>query len=216
MIYDLYLITNKINDKKYVGYTSIGYQERFKQHIYEANKLKTGRILCKAIRKYPIDSFEVKLLYQTVLSDEAFKLEIDYIQLYKTHAFTKSHNGYNMSLGGDSNKGYKHSEETKEKLKIAKSGQNSYFFGKHLTEEHKKKLSDAKIGLKKTDTTKRNMSNSRKKSIIQIDKYTMEIISEFPSIKEAFEITKIDHISDVCNGKRKTAGGYIWEFKNKN
>ena len=36
-------------------------------------------------------------------------------------------------------------------------------------------------------------------------------INKFPTIKKAIEITKIYHISDCCNGKRKTAGGYIWK-----
>ena len=29
---EVYLITNLINDKKYVGITSVGYKERYKQH----------------------------------------------------------------------------------------------------------------------------------------------------------------------------------------
>ncbi len=36
------------------------------------------------------------------------------------------------------------------------------------------------------------------------------IISEFSSIKEAEEKTKIKHISCVLNGRRKSAGGYKW------
>ena len=115
------------------------------------------------------------MLHQTILEDEALELEISYIQSYKTHAFTKYHNGYNMSLGGDSNKGYKHSEESREKIRISKSGELSYFFGKHLTDDHKKKLSDAKIGIKKSEDTKKNMSEARKKAVLQINKDTLDI-----------------------------------------
>lgn len=38
-----------------------------------------------------------------------------------------------------------------------------------------------------------------------------KIINEYKSIKDAYEKTNIKHISDVVNGKRKTAGGYIWK-----
>ena len=34
----------------------------------------------------------------------------------------------------------------------------------------------------------------------------------YPSITTARKLTGICKISDVCNGKRKTAGGYHWEF----
>lgn len=39
------------------------------------------------------------------------------------------------------------------------------------------------------------------------------IVNEFISVNEAFRETHIRHISEVCNGKRKTAGGYVWQFK---
>jgi 5-methylcytosine-specific restriction endonuclease McrA len=41
-------------------------------------------------------------------------------------------------------KGKRHSNETKEKLRKAHAGENAYFYGKHLSEEAKKKISEAK------------------------------------------------------------------------
>ena len=35
-MYDVYLITNRINGKRYVGITCRGYQARFQEHINEA------------------------------------------------------------------------------------------------------------------------------------------------------------------------------------
>lgn len=43
-------------------------------------------------------------------------------------------------------KGYKHSGKTKEKLKEAKKGKNHPFYGKHLSEKHKRKISKANGG----------------------------------------------------------------------
>lgn len=42
-----------------------------------------------------------------------------------------------------------------------------------------------------------------------------EHIRDFDSIKDAllFLNAKVNHISDVCNGVRKTACGYVWEWK---
>lgn len=50
------------------------------------------------------------------------------------------------------------------------------------------------------------------KPIIQ---YTLDMIpiKEWGSISDAEETLQIKSIGDVCNFKRKTAGGYIWRFK---
>lgn len=52
-----------------------------------------------------------------------------------------------------------------------------------------------------------------KKKVIQ---YTLnkEFVNEYPSIHEACEKTGVDYrnISAVCNGKRKSTNGYVWEF----
>ena len=40
-----------------------------------------------------------------------------------------------------------------------------------------------------------------------------KIIASFASEAEAFKITGIRHISEVCTGKRKSAGGYTWQYR---
>lgn len=56
-------------------------------------------------------------------------------------------------------------------------------------------------------------NHNRAKSILQIKKD--KIVSEFGSILEAQRKTGIDHssISMCCTGKRHTAGGYKWIYK---
>ena len=51
------------------------------------------------------------------------------------------------------------------------------------------------------------------KPVIQLSKDN-EYISNYQSIKEASETLNIDagHISKVCKGKRKSAGGFIWRY----
>ncbi len=53
-----------------------------------------------------------------------------------------------------------------------------------------------------------------RKPIIQYD-LNDNFLRQWESITKAQEELKILHISDVCNGKRKTAGGYKWGFKNE-
>jgi hypothetical protein len=53
-----------------------------------------------------------------------------------------------------------------------------------------------------------------KKSVLQFDKDN-NFIKEFPGVREAMDITGALQISKVCKGERKTSGGFIWKYKNK-
>lgn len=59
------------------------------------------------------------------------------------------------------------------------------------------------------------LQRKRNISVLQIDRYTNEIIAEFPSAAEAErQLGYSDaHISQCCNGKQKTSYGYIWKYK---
>lgn len=49
--------------------------------------------------------------------------------------------------------------------------------------------------------------------VLQIDKETNKVVGRYDTITEAQKITGISHISCVCRGQRKTAGGYIWKYQ---
>lgn len=55
---------------------------------------------------------------------------------------------------------------------------------------------------------------SQRKIILQLTK-DGDFIREFESIIEAYRQTGVNYqnISACCNGKRKSAGGYVWKFK---
>lgn len=64
-------------------------------------------------------------------------------------------------------------------------------------------------------THKQNSKHSRAKKVKQIDKETDECIKIFDSVNDAFDAINIkygSHIRKVCNGERKTAYGYKWEW----
>ena len=57
----------------------------------------------------------------------------------------------------------------------------------------------------------RNANEKRMKPIAQYNREGEEI-ARFSSIAEAQRVTNIYHIYECVNGKRKTAGGYIWRI----
>lgn len=62
-------------------------------------------------------------------------------------------------------------------------------------------------------TRNRRDAETKRKAVVQ---YTTKgvFLAEYPSIKEAGRVTGINksHICQVCRGKEKTAGGYLWLY----
>lgn len=61
-----------------------------------------------------------------------------------------------------------------------------------------------------------NVNNPKlSKPVQQLDKATGKVLAAFPSTVEAERITGIAHssICACCNGKCKSAGGYVWRYK---
>lgn len=90
----IYCITNKINNKKYVGKTLSSIEERFEQHIADRTHYN-HRPLYMAMNKYGVENFSITLLEEndyTKLSER----EQYWIKILDTY-----HNGYNATLGGD-------------------------------------------------------------------------------------------------------------------
>ena len=114
MTYELYLITNLINGKKYVGQTNSnsGYLNRFKQHVAESfgGYIKHTSALHKAIKKYGPENFSVKRLMHSIPEGLIDYYETLWIDKLKTHI--RFNNGYNMTDGGQGVHGYKHTEQT--------------------------------------------------------------------------------------------------------
>lgn len=64
---EIYLITNIINNMKYVGYTTLGSEARFNKHY--AGRHSDGSFLHKAMSKYGKDSFYVEKIEDVELGD---------------------------------------------------------------------------------------------------------------------------------------------------
>jgi group I intron endonuclease len=90
----IYLITNLVNGKMYVGQTELAVEKRFREHIY--CKMKQDYFHA-AIRKYGKDAFVVEEISQCAGQEEANEAEIFWIDRYNTANRTL---GYNTTHGG--------------------------------------------------------------------------------------------------------------------
>lgn len=157
----IYLATNSITGKSYVGYDS-AWPRRKQVHIrnaFKPNSRQYHGIFHRSIRKYGPEAFFWKVIY----SSEDFKntlhvMESKFIQEHNSHYLYG--NGYNMTLGGEGVLGFKHpprTEKTKQKLSILNRG-NQYAKGQVHTEEQNKAHSEFMRGRKHTEEWKQALS----------------------------------------------------------
>lgn len=88
----IYVITNNLNGKQYVGQTSRDIYTRFDEHCYD--KRSTSHIH-NAIQKYGVSNFSIKELETVDLT------LLDQREQYWTEQLDTYRNGYNNNIGGD-------------------------------------------------------------------------------------------------------------------
>jgi group I intron endonuclease len=145
--YCVYMHINKINNKKYIGISS-----NIKRRWEGNGSNYHNQVIGRAFLKYGWDNFEHKIIHTGLTKDEANKMEIEMISLYDSN---NPNNGYNLTIGGTGSNGYSHTEEAKRKIsksqtgriqteeckkRISESlkGENSPWYRKTFTDEHRK------------------------------------------------------------------------------
>jgi len=173
----IYIITNMINGKKYIGLTN-SLTKRWNKH---KNAKGSSPALHAAIKKYGVDKFDFVNYAIAFGSDSAKFIEKMLIAEYNTQA----PHGYNLTAGGDgtleptlelrkklseSHKGKVQSEETKQKR--SKSLKKAYAEGRHLgSSKGGWKLSDeAKDKASKRMLGEKNHAYGKKQSADVIEK----------------------------------------------
>lgn len=133
----IYLVTNKINGRMYIGQTVKSLRRRSLQHINDAINKRNNMYLCRALRKYSPDNFDWEIIHDGITNiDDLNKLEIFYIGYYNTFE-----NGYNLNIGGNGNSGWHHLEESKKRIGDSHRGEKSVNYGVPLSEKAKENLS---------------------------------------------------------------------------
>lgn len=137
----IYKITNKINGKIYVGYSSQTLEKRIKkyhQHIKQSNH--QNRPIIRALKKYGFESFSWSIIDNAADKQEMCDKEIFWIAFLES---TVPSIGYNISTGGE--------------------GGN---VGRNFTKEHCDKIGEAHKGMRHTKESLKKISNAAKNRIV--------------------------------------------------
>jgi len=175
----IYVMTNKINGKKYVGQTIRPFNKRLQKHLSLSNKDKPITVISKAIKKYGIDNFNIETHdIMNCCLDDVEKVMIKTLN-------TKTPNGYNVVDGGNTTYGYHHTEEAKKKMSISSSGDNC------------------------SKETRAKMSKSHYKYIYEVitPKGNIEITNNIRGYCRDNNLQQSNMVN-VVNGKVKTHKGY--------
>ena len=223
----VYIHINKINNKVYVGVAKGRPEKRWGKNGY--GYTRSQPVFARAINKYTWDGFEHKVIANKLTRKEALDMEIMLISQYKSNCrkYQNPSYGYNMTDGGEGNTGFKHTDETKQKLSEIMSNPSNETRKKmsesakeRCTDEWRKETSIIQSGSKRpqcsnlcSESTKQKIRQRNSKPIYQ-KTLNGEIIRKFSSQSEAEKITGVYQASiwRCCNNQVKSAGGYDWDY----
>ena len=193
MAYCVYCHTNKINGKKYIGITKQTPDKRWKN-----GNGYSSQHFSRAIQKYGWNNFEHTILMINLTKNQACYYERFYIKKYET---TLPEKGYNETLGGDGGGMYNkhHTQEAREKISEARK-----IIG--FSETHKRHISESKTGIK----------HHLARPVYQYSK-DGTFIKKWDYMNEAAKTLNLSRgaISNVCLGRAKTSGGFVWSYKDR-
>lgn len=219
-------------DKNEVFYIGIG---EFESRAYD--KVFRTKYWKNVAKK----GYEVEILFRDLTWEQACEKERELITLYgrKDSGLGSL---VNLTDGGQGPKGAIRSEETKKRISESRKGKCMGDDNPSKRSDIREKLHNTLSALKDKHSSKRldvkkkigesmkkwgNNHPSKRKSFlgenhpnaIPICKYDKEgnFIRDYATITEAkkdIEKSSIGNIKLVCLGLRKTAGGFIWKFKN--
>lgn len=170
-IYSIYRITNIINNKIYIGFTSQNPTSRFNQHcLTKEPKYQKRSPLSSAILKYGKEFFIFDILYQSSDYTHTVEIESKFIEDYNSLTNTQGGHGYNVDKGGFAHRrsketiekhrakvlGVKKSKEHAENIKKATTGSGNPMYGKYGKD-------NPRYGMKHSEESKNKISEARNK-----------------------------------------------------
>ena len=132
----IYITTCKVNGKKYIG------QKKFNRDWEDY--LGSGTILKRAIKLYGEDKFERVIIDKAKDKEELDLKEIFWINFFDAVNSKEYYNIHEGGCGGNTFEGKTEEEKEifRQKMKILNQGRNNGMYGKHHSEESKKKMSE--------------------------------------------------------------------------
>ena len=182
-----------------------------------------GEIPCEEIRKKISDALKGKPAYNKgIPMSEETRKKIGEANKDKTMS-KEARKKISESMSGEKHPmfGKHHSKESKKKISDALKGKPAPNKGKPMSEESKKKLSDSLKG-KPAPNKGKPMSEEQKKKLKNgklskiVLQFTLDgvFIREWPSAAECGRNGfNQSSIVSCCNGKRKSAYGFKWYYK---
>lgn len=194
----IYLIENKINNKKYIG-SAKNIKNRWVSHKTALNhNYHTNSYLQHAWNKYKPNNFEFSVIEYVEL-ENLLEREQYYINYYDV---CNKNKGYNLSPTAGNTLGFKFTEESRLKMSLLKKGKPPSRKNYVTSDETKKKISESnKIsqkGRKHTEVTKQKMRKPHgsmsevtkkklsdwRKGLIPSEKNGQMVIKKIKQIKE--------------------------------
>lgn len=182
----IYKITNKLNNKAYIGQTTKSIQIRFIRHCWHS-EVKKNMPIDLAIHKYGKENFLLEEICKCDSLKDLNEKEIYYVKFFNTI----SPSGYNLRAGGEN---ALLSEETKIKIGLSNLGRKASF-------ETKKKLSDSHKGFIVSEETKKKLSliNKGKRSSLLCNQRASVVNSKsYKFISPSGEIKEVKGLNKFC------------------
>ena len=198
--------------KVYIGIT----QQRPSKRFQGGKGYKHCPHMKSAIEKYGWASFTTEIIYTHLTKEEAQRAEIQLISIYKSN---DPKYGYNLDLGGSAPG--RISEETRRKLSESKRGAKnpsvlygSPMKGLHHTDKTKALMSKRAKARRTPCSDKKRDSLMAANAKLQTPVLCVETGVVYPGLHYAERETGVPatKICAVCKGRRKSAGGYRWEY----
>jgi group I intron endonuclease len=184
----LYVITNTVNGKQYVGITSDVGRRKYWHYSGRGSKL----VYC-AVQKYGEGRLTFEVWYE---GDEEWVKTMERRTIIALG--TKAPNGYNLTLGGEGTVGWRPSQEFRDRVRRFHTGRKRSSYTRHLMSQAQKdcsnrdgshqKSGNARRGCKHSTEAKNRMSekaSARRGSLAPRSKRVLVSGVEYPCISEA-------------------------------
>jgi group I intron endonuclease len=156
----VYLITNTINGKRYVGQTVNSLEFRWSQHKRQGG----SPYLSRAVKKHGEENFLIEAICEPPTVELMNEIEAEYIERYCTLA----PNGYNLTVGGVAPK---HHEDTRKKMSFSHSGKPNPY-GHDWTQERRLKASQRNAGFGNSNVKLRPGQPEEIRRLYETSEYT--------------------------------------------